>query len=233
MVDEGNLVGATAKTLLTEVVNDTQVYVYFDVSERELLTLSRLYPRRREDTERNVRDIPVFMQLADEKDFPHKGKMDFAEPRIDPSTGTLQARAIYDNKDGILLSGLFARVRVPYLTEDALLVPEVGVGISQVGRYVLVVNKDNVVEQRIVETGPLKGQMRVIRKGLKKDDRVIIKGIQRARPGRKVRPKEATGAEETPGEKPAESPGNQAASTEKSKSEKPKDEPAKQAPSKK
>lgn len=234
MVDQGNLVGATEKTLLTEVVNDEKVYVYFDVSERDYLLLRRLYPEKREERVTDSERVPVFMQLADETGYPHEGRIDFSEPRVDPSTGTLQARAIFPNEARLLVSGLFARVRVPYRTEDALLVPEVAVGISQVGRYVLIVNKDNVVEQKIVETGHLEDdEMRVIRKGLQKDDRVIVKGIQRARPGSKVQPKESTEAQKTSGEKPKEPPSDQAAAKEKSTSEKPKEVSTQQEPSKK
>lgn len=190
-VDVGNLVGAKDKTLLTEIVNDDSVYVYFDVSERDLLMLLRRWPRIQSEFPDRERP-PAYLQLADEKGFPHEGKIDFAEPRVDPSTGTLRVRAIFDNKKKVLVPGLFGRVRVPLAEKEALLVPELAVGIAQAGRYVLVVNKDQVVEQRLVETGRLEGTLRVIEKGLKPDELVVINAIQRARPGAKVTPKQSS-----------------------------------------
>lgn len=117
--------------------------------------------------------------------------INFAEPLVDPSTGTLRVRAIFPNEKKLLLAGLFGRVRVPLEDKEALLVPEFAVGIAQAGRYVLVVNKDNVVEQRLVETGRLDGTLRVIEKGLKPDEWVVVNAIQQARPGGKVTPKES------------------------------------------
>jgi multidrug efflux system membrane fusion protein len=191
-VDVGNLVGAKEKTLLTEIVNDESVYVYFDVSERDLLMLMRRWPRIQSDIDSEREKPPAFLQLADESGFPHEGKIDFAEPRIDPSTGTLRVRAIFPNKKNLLVPGLFGRVRVPLEERKALLVPELAVGFAQAGRYVLVVNKEHVVEQRLVKTGRLEGTLRIIEKGLKQDEWVVVNGIQRARPGGKVTPKESS-----------------------------------------
>lgn len=191
-VDVGNLVGAREKTLLTEIVNDDSVYVYFDVSERDLLMLMRMWPKIQTEDPTERDKPPVFLQLADETGYPHEGKMDFAEPRVDPSTGTLRARGIFSNEKRILVPGLFCRVRLPIREKEALLVPELAVGIGQVGRYVLVVNKDHVVEQRLVKTGQLDGTLRVIEEGLGKNDWVVINAIQRARPGAKVSPKESS-----------------------------------------
>ncbi len=191
-VDVGNLVGAKDKTLLTEIVNDDSVYVYFDVSERDLLMLMRRWPRIQTEKPSDREKPPAYLQLADESGYPHEGKIDFSEPRVDPSTGTLRARAVFPNEKKLLVPGLFARVRVPLEEKEALLVPELAVGIAQAGRYVLVVNKDQVVEQRLVETGQLEGTLRVIVKGLNKDDWVVVNAIQRARPGAKVTPKESS-----------------------------------------
>ncbi len=191
-VDTGNLVGAKDKTLLTEIVNDTSVYVYFDVSERDLLMLLRMWPNLETEKPSDRAKPSAYLQLADETGYPHEGNVDFVESRVDPSTGTLRVRAIFSNDDSLLVSGLFSRVRVPIEQKEALLVPELAVGISQAGRYVLVVNKDQIVEQRLVKTGQLEGTLRVIEEGLAKDDRVIVNGIQRARPGTRVSPKEST-----------------------------------------
>ena len=132
--------------------------------------------------------IPVESALQTETGYLHHGKLDYVAPTVDPSTGTLAARASLDNADRALLPGYFVHVRIPYKPEPALLVPDVAIGSDQGGRYVLIVNKDNVVEQRRVEPGQLIGELRVIRKGLTKDDRVVVGGIMRAIPGQKVEP---------------------------------------------
>ncbi len=191
-VDVGNLVGAREKTLLTEVVNDSSVYVYFDVSERDLLMLMRKYPRMQDEASTGKDKAPVYLQLADEKGFPHQGTVDFVESRIDVNTGTLRVRGIFSNEKGLLVPGLFCRVRVPIDRKAALLVPELAVGISQAGRYVFVVNRDHVVEQRLVKTGQLEGTFRAIEEGVSKDEWVVVNGIQRARPGIKVTLKESS-----------------------------------------
>lgn len=190
-VDAGNLVGAGTRTLLTTIVNDSSVYVYFNMSERDVLMLKKMRPPEQSPTGVRTWKVPAFLALADETGFPHEGKIDFWESAVDPRTGTLQARAIFPNEDGSLLAGLFARVRVPVQRKKALLVPELAVGVAQAGRYVLVVNKDNVVEQRLVKTGHLEESLRVIEEGLQEGDWVIVNGIQRARPGAKVTPQKS------------------------------------------
>ena len=116
-------------------------------------------------------------------------KLDYAAPTVNLSTGTLAVRGVLPNADRVLLPGYYVRVRVPYdQQESALLVPDVALGSDQSGRYVLVVNSDNIVEQRKVRTGPAEGDLRVIESGLKPDDRVVIAGLLRAIPGQKVDP---------------------------------------------
>lgn len=205
-VDIGNLVGAGDKTLLTEIVNDSSVYVYFDVSERDLLMLLRKWPEIETEATADRQKPPAYLQLADETGYPHAGKVDFAESRVDPNTGTLRARAIFLNDKGLLVSGLFCRVRVPIEQKEAVLVPELAVGISQAGRYVFVVNKDQIVEQRLVKTGQLEGTLRVVEDGLAKDDWVVVNAIQRARPGAKVNPKESAISTTLPASEKAASP---------------------------
>jgi RND family efflux transporter MFP subunit len=205
-VDIGNLVGAGDKTLLTEIVNDSSVYVYFDVSERDLLMLLRKWPEIETEATADRQKPPAYLQLADETGYPHAGKVDFAESRVDPNTGTLRARAIFLNDKGLLVPGLFCRVRVPIEQKEAVLVPELAVGISQAGRYVFVVNKDQIVEQRLVKTGQLEGTLRVVEEGLAKDDWVVVNAIQRARPGAKVNPKESAISTTLPASEKAASP---------------------------
>jgi RND family efflux transporter MFP subunit len=130
--------------------------------------------------------MPVEVALQNDSDYPHHGKLDYIAPNVDPSTGTLAARASLENADRSLLPGYFVRIRIPSQPRPALLVPDVALGSDQGGRYVLVVNKDGVVEQRKVEPGQLVGDLRVIESGLTADDRVVVGGIMRAIPGEKV-----------------------------------------------
>ncbi len=192
LVDVGNLVGATEKTLLTEIVNDESIYVYFDANERDFLTMKRMSSDVEEEVTAKGRRVPAFLQLADETGYPHKGVVDFVQPRVDPDTGTIQVRAVFPNEKRLLVAGLFARVRVPIRKRKALLVPDLAVGVSQAGKYVLVVNEKNVVAKRMVKTGALHETLRVIEKGLTPRDLVVVNGIQRARPGNKVTPKQST-----------------------------------------
>lgn len=188
LVDLGNLVGGQEKTLLTTVVNDKSIYAYFNLSENDLLMLSRLYGSKDSQGQTNKPDTPCFLALADETDFTRQGKVDFVDTQVDQGTGTLTVRAVFVNNDGLLLPGLFVRIRVPLKKKEALLVPNLAVGIDQAGRYLLVVNGDNLVEQRQVTVGQQIDHLRVIEKGLKPDDWIIINGMQQARPGAKVTP---------------------------------------------
>lgn len=217
-VDRGNLVGAGEKTLLTKIVDTSKIYFYFDLSERDYLTYRRAFPDKAGSAPKEP--SVVHLQLADESDYPHEGTIDFAEPQLDPSTGTLQARAIFDNTSGILTAGLFGRVRIPVRTREALLVPDLAIGVAQAGRFVMVVNKENIAERRLVETGDLRGTLRVIEKGLSKDDWVVVNAIQRAQPGRPVQPKEkqiSEKAESMAGEKVMD--GDKTGKAEKSQTE--------------
>jgi RND family efflux transporter MFP subunit len=186
-VSIGQLVGANAATVLSTIVQLNPIYVNFTASERDVLQV-RADLARGGRTTADVLGLPVEMGLQTESGYPHKGKLDYIAPTVDPSTGTLAARAILQNSDRLLLPGYFVRVRIAGSPEPSLLVSDVAVGSDQGGRYVLIVNKDNVVEQRKVEPGQLIGELRVIEKGLTKDDRVVIGGIMRAIPGQKVEP---------------------------------------------
>jgi RND family efflux transporter MFP subunit len=205
MVSKGTLLtgGTGSGTLLTKIVDEQPMYAYFDVDERSLLR----YMRRRTDSKStdpgSLRELGIdcSLQLADEKDFPHKGKLDFAESEMNTSTGTARLRGIFENKDDALSSGLFVRVRVPAsLPYQALLVPEHALATDQSVKFVYVVGSDGVANRRAVELGAQRGEMRIITSGLKAGEQVIVKGLQRVRPGQKV---EAT--QET--EKVAAAPG--------------------------
>jgi RND family efflux transporter MFP subunit len=188
LVDKGNLVGAGTPTLLATIVNDDPMYAYFTVSERDLLYYQE-HSKAKEfslDTRQKA-----FLGLSNQADYPYKGNIDYVDNRLQATSGTMQVRAVFNNENHWLLPGLFARISVPLgQEENALLVPDQALGVDQQGEYVLVVTKDNKVEYRSVTTGILDNGMRVIADGLEADDRVIVKGLQKARPGAEVTPKE-------------------------------------------
>ncbi len=185
----GELVGVASPTQLATIVALDPIYVNFNVNEQDVLRI-RAEARRRGLTAANLKEFPVEIGLQSEDGYPHKGTMDYLSPTLNQSTGTLAVRGIIPNPDRALLPGFFVRVRVPEPSErsEALLVPDTALGADQGGRYVLVVNGDNTVEQRHVKTGPLDGGLRVVEEGLKADDRVVIAGLLRALPGQKVDP---------------------------------------------
>jgi RND family efflux transporter MFP subunit len=164
------------------------IYVNFNVNEQDVLRV-RAEAKRRGLTSNDLTQLPIEVGLQTESGYPHKGKLDYAAPTINQSTGTLAVRGALPNADSVLLPGYYVRVRVPFdRQQNVLLVPDVALGSDQSGRYVLVVNGDNIVEQRKVRTGPLEGDLRVIESGLKADDRVVIAGLLHAIPGEKVDP---------------------------------------------
>ncbi len=208
LVDVGNLVGATEKTLLTTVVNDDSIYCYFNSNELDLLSVKRAHPGQVSAGDITSMNIKVFLGLADETGYPHEGLIDFFDTQIASATGTIQVRAVFANPDGFLIPGMFARLRIPVEKQAALLVPEVAVQFDQGGRYVLVVNEDKIVEQRRIKPGRTVEQMRVIETGLTPKDQVIVAGVQRARPGSKVNPVEKPGGTPQTGSKSQTEPRN-------------------------
>jgi len=188
LVSVGELVGVASPTQLASIVALDPIYVNFNVNERDVLRV-REEARRRGITMEQLRQIPVEIALQTDTGFPHKGTLDYVAPQVNQSTGTLAVRGILKNPDRVLLPGYFVRVRVPFEQQDnALLVPDVALGADQAGRYLLVVNSDNVVEQRKVTTGQLEGELRVIESGLQPDDKIVVGGLLRAIPGQKVDP---------------------------------------------
>jgi RND family efflux transporter MFP subunit len=188
LVSIGELVGAASPTQLATIVQLDPIYVTFTVNEQDVLRI-RAEAKRLGMTSSDLTKLPIEVGLQTEEGYPHKGNLDYASPTINQSTGTLAVRGVLPNPDRILLPGYYVRVRVPFSkTENALLVPDVALGSDQSGRYVLVVNGDNVVEQRKVQTGPIEGELRVIESGLRPEDRVVTAGLLRAIPGQKVDP---------------------------------------------
>ena len=197
-VDVGNLVGEGGATMLTEVTLYNPIYAYFNLNERDLLRVMKIYkesvkakgldPDKVGDREI---ELPLYLGLADEEGYPHEGLYDFAESGVDPETGTLQLRGIFENPGAspALLPGLFTRIRMPLGNRpDMPLVSERAVANDQSGAYLLVVNSEDIIERRSIKTGQRKDGLIVIEDGLRADDRVVVKGVQRARPGRKVAP---------------------------------------------
>jgi RND family efflux transporter MFP subunit len=194
-VSVGQYVGGTGTpTVLASIVQDEPIYVTFDVSEQDVLRIRAEIARRGLSAD-ELNKIPVEVGLQTETGYPHKGTLDYRSPTVNQSTGTLAARAILQNADRVLLPGYFVRVRIPRgEPQSALLVPEAAISSDQGGPYVLVANKDDVVEQRKIEVGPVVDTMRVIEKGLGEDDRVLVSGLLRAIPGEKVQPQTQSAA---------------------------------------
>jgi RND family efflux transporter MFP subunit len=192
-VSVGQYVGGTATpTVLATIIQHDPLYVNFSISEQDVLRI-RAEMQRRGLTPQDLKKVPVEVGLQSETGYPHKGTLDYAAPSVSQSTGTLAVRGILQNDNKALLPGYFVRVRIPTgQVSDALSVPEVALGSDQAGRYVLTVNKDNVVEQKKVEIGPAIDGRRIIESGLRPDDRVIVSGLLRAVPGQKVDPQTAT-----------------------------------------
>jgi len=187
-VSLGQLVGAGSPTTLATIVQLDPIYVNFAVSETDVQDI-RSTMRAQGLTRDDLKKIPVEVGLQSEQGYPHKGTLDYAAPTITAATGTLLVRGVLPNENRSLLPGYFVRVRVPRAEQpDMLLVPDRVVGSDQSGRYVLVANKDNELEQRKVVLGQQVGDLRVIDKGLKPDDRVVISGLMSVIPGQKIDP---------------------------------------------
>ncbi len=193
LVSVGGLVGVSGPTKLATIVQLDPIYVTFNVSEQDVLRVKAMMAQRGLKPA-EVGKVPVEVGLMNEAGFPHKGIIDYIAPNLDPSTGTLQVRGVFENPNRALLPGMFCRIRVPLAVGQttALLVPDVAISSDQAGNYLLIVDKDNVVQQRTVQTGQLVGHLRVITSGLNADDVVVVSGNQRAIPGEKIEPQTTT-----------------------------------------
>ncbi len=190
LLSEGNVVnsGPMNGTLLTTIVSVDPMYCYIDANEQAVLKYIHL-ARTGERTSARDQNIPAKFALADEKDFAHEGTVDFVDNRIDPTTGTMRARIVFDNKDGRMVPGLFVRVKIPGSGKyQALLVDDQAIGADLNQRYVLTVDDKNIVHYAPVELGPIIDGLRVVRTGLDPKSRVIVNGLQRSRPGAPVTP---------------------------------------------
>jgi len=195
-IDVGNVIsgGSADSTLLTTIVSLDPIEFEIEASESEFMRYTRLESAGKRQSSRDVEN-PVEARLIDEQGWPHKGHMTFVDNELDPVTGTMLGRATFPNPDHVLLPGMFARARLYGEGEhDAILIPEAAIVTDQATKLVLVVGADDVVEARPITLGPLLDGLRVVRAGLAADERIVVVGVQRARPGQKVTPAAATAA---------------------------------------
>jgi RND family efflux transporter MFP subunit len=189
LVTEGNLITGgvgTQGTLLTTIVSLDPIYAYFEADEGALLKYDRLARLGQRRSSRDFKN-PVHVALANEEGFPHDGVMDFVDNQLDRGTGTIVGRAILPNPDLSLIPGLFARLQLPGSGQyRAILVPDEAIGSDQSQKFVFAVDTDGKAQYRTVKIGPLVDGLRVVREGVGTDDRVIVAGLQRVRPGLQV-----------------------------------------------
>ena len=189
-VDIGNLIagGDASATLLTVIVRTDPIRFVFDASESDYIRYAR---RAAADKQNGQIDSPVQVRLADENVWKRSGKMDFVDNAVNPRSGTIRGRAIFDNKDGFLTPGVFGRLRVLSGEADAFLVPDAAIVADQARKVVMVVDGENKVVPKVVMLGPLSDGLRVVRSGVTLEDKVIISGLANpmVRPGAKVEPK--------------------------------------------
>ena len=193
-VTRGNLVtgGNNGGTLLTTIVSVDPIYVYFEGDENTYLRYNELAREGQRPSSRDAKN-PVRIGLSNEQDFPHEGYMDFVDNQLDVRTGTIRARAVLENKKGEFTPGMFARVQLLGSGEyDALLIEDRAVGTDQSQNFVLVLGADNKLEYRPITPGRIVDGLRIVRKGLKPDDVIVVSGLQRVRPGAQVKPNVTT-----------------------------------------
>jgi membrane fusion protein, multidrug efflux system len=184
IITAGNLVSSAS--LLTTVVSDDPVYVYFDADEQTYLRFSKA----QRDARGSTGGAPsVYIGLIDEQGYPHQGQLDFIDNHVDPSTGTIRARAALSNPDGRYTPGLFAHIRlVGGEDRDGVLIEDRAVGTDLSKKFVLTLAADNKVEYRLVELGPEVDGLRVVEQGLKPGEIVVVNGMQHVRPGQITAP---------------------------------------------
>jgi RND family efflux transporter MFP subunit len=188
-LDVGNYVGEGQSVVLAAIVKTDPIYAYITPSEEDLLRVQSMV---RQGKQKDYHKDAILMEigLANESGYPHMGRLDYADPSVDTGTGTVRVRGIFPNPDGAISPGLFVRTRMPTeRREDALLVPDRALGSDQGGPYLLVVGKDDKVERRAVRPGTVVDGLRVVDGQVGPDDRVVVDGLLRARPGLPVKPK--------------------------------------------
>jgi membrane fusion protein, multidrug efflux system len=183
IITAGNLV--TSASLLTTLVSDDPVYVYFDTDEQTYLR----YAKATHEERAHGGESDVYIGLVDENGYPHSAKLDFIDNQVDATTGTIRARAALANPDGRYTPGLFARVRlVGGEDHDSVLIENRAIGTDLSKTFVLTLTKDNRIEYRLVELGPEINGLRVVTHGLAPNDLIVVNGLQHVRPGQSVAP---------------------------------------------
>jgi RND family efflux transporter MFP subunit len=178
-----------AATILSTIVTQTPIYIYFDVSENNALKYTRLSEANGKGAT-GMLGAAVGIGLPDEEGFPHAGRLDFLDNRLDQGTGTLRARAVIANQASLFSPGMFSRVRLQGSPEyTAVMLPDEAIGTDQADRFVYVVGDDDIPVRRLVKLGPLVDGLRVIREGVNSEDWVVIRGQQRVQPDQKIAPK--------------------------------------------
>lgn len=192
-ITEGNLVGA-GQSLLTTVVSTDKVYAYFDADERVFLKYVELARQAGGDARGAS---PVYLGLSSESGHPHAGQLDFLDNQVNPRTGTIRGRAVFDNSRGEFTPGLYARIKlVGSNTYPAALIKDEAVGTDLGKKFVLILDEHNTVNYRAIELGPKLEGLRIVRSGLTKGEKIVVNGLQRAMPGATVDPQSVPMADE-------------------------------------
>jgi membrane fusion protein, multidrug efflux system len=182
IITAGNLV--TSASQMTTLVSDDPVYVYFDADEQTYLRYAKA---KHDHAQANAGSSDVYIGLVDEEGYPHAGQVDFIDNQVDPTTGTIRARAALANPDGRYTPGLFARVRlIGGEDQDSVLIEDRAVGTDLSKKFVLTLTKDNRIEYRLVELGPEINGLRVVTQGLAPNELIVVNGLQHVRPGQSV-----------------------------------------------
>ncbi len=194
LIDPGNVVGGSGQqAALAEITQLDPIYVVANLSEQQVLQIRKNLDQRRL-TLADLHKVPVDVGLSDEQGFPHRGTIEYVAPQLDPATGTLLVRGILPNPERLFLPGFFVRMRLPMgkVDRNALLVPDRALQTDQGGTYLLVLDRNDVVQQRYVQLGSVSGALRVVTGGLAPEDRVVVGDLWRATPGTKVVPQPTT-----------------------------------------
>lgn len=187
LITAGNLVNA-GQTELTSIVSANKVYAYFDADEQTYLKYMTLAKEGTRPSSREVKN-PVYMGLANESDFPHEGYIDFIDNQVNPATGTIRGRAVFENTEGKFIPGLFTRIKlVGSATYDGILIDDKAVSTDLGNKYVLVLDGENKVQYRAITLGEKLNGLRIVKSGLVAGDSIVVNGLQRVRPGAQVAP---------------------------------------------
>lgn len=195
LITKGNYVTA-GDSVLTTLVSTHQVFAYFDADEQTYLKYTQLAKQGARPSSRDVEN-PVQMGLANDEGFPHEGVIDFVDNRVNIRTGTIRGRAVFDNSDGSLIPGLFARIRlIGSASYDGLLIDDKAIGTDLNNKFVLVLDDQNTVQYRRVTLGEKVGGLRIVKDGLQPGETIVVNGLQRVRPGSPVTPQNVAMASE-------------------------------------